>query len=142
MLPNYYGNTQSITTEIMTGNQKAMLWAVVATGAFSIAAALGKIALTEFHAIQILFIRQFFMLVFVMPFIIKSFPDCLKTRRPFMHGLRLLGAFTALLGGFWAIKLLPLTTAIVIGFSRVFLYPRWHFMCSGKTLIKPGSSLF
>jgi drug/metabolite transporter (DMT)-like permease len=37
-----------------------------------------------------------------------------------MHALRLVGAFVALSCGIWAVAVLPLTTAITLGFAQVF----------------------
>ena len=93
---------------------------MLATAFFATAAALAKIAVTEFHVLQILFFRQVVVFLSCLPTIATSFPDSLKTAYPGLHIARLSGAFIALSCGIWAVSVLPLTTAITLGFAQVF----------------------
>jgi len=87
---------------------------------FAIAAAFAKVAVTEYHVLQILFFRQIVVFLSSLPSIARSFPHSLKTQRPGLNSVRLTGAFVALSCGIWAVSVLPLTTAITLGFSQVF----------------------
>ncbi len=104
----------------MSSNLKGVLWALSATALFALAAALTKLASADYPVMQILFFRQMILLAGVAPAILSDFPRNLKTRRVGLHAFRLAGAFTALAGGFWAVAVLPLTTATVLAFSSVF----------------------
>ena len=103
-----------------SSNIKGLFWALLATALFAIVAAMAKFAVVEYHVLQILFFRQIVVFLSCMPSLMKSFPDGLKTEHPKMHGARLIGAFTALSCGIWAVSVLPLTTAITLGFAQTF----------------------
>ena len=113
---NYLGKG----TGDLSGNAGAILWALLATGLFSSAAAMAKIAAIEYHVLQILFFRQLVIFLFSLPSIARSFPEGVKTSRPGIHVIRLSGAFVALSCGIWAVAVLPLTTATTIAFAQVF----------------------
>jgi drug/metabolite transporter (DMT)-like permease len=104
----------------MNSNLQGILWSLGATALASIAAAMVKIAATDFHVLQILFFRQMVILVTVLPLALRSFPEGLKTTRPGLQAIRLAGAFVALTAGFWAVSQLPLTTATVLNFTKTF----------------------
>ncbi len=105
---------------IVSDNAKGILWALLATALFAIVAAMAKVAVREYHVLQILFFRQALVFLSCLPSIAKSFPESLKTRHPKIHAARLLGAFVALSCSIWAVAVLPLTTAITLGFVQVF----------------------
>ncbi|WP_259781928.1 DMT family transporter [Aestuariispira ectoiniformans] len=104
----------------MSNTSQAILLAFAATALFAIAAALAKVAVQEFHFLQILFVRQVIVLLSALPTLVRTFPASLKTGHPLTHGLRLLAAFTALSSGIWAVEVLPLTTAITLAFAQIF----------------------
>ena len=101
-------------------NAKGILWALVAALLYATAAAMAKVAVNEFHVLQILFFRQIVVFLSSLPSIAKSFPDSLKTEHSGIHVLRLVGAFVALFCGIWAVAVLPLTTAITLSFAQAF----------------------
>ncbi|MCY6380750.1 DMT family transporter [Hoeflea prorocentri] len=104
----------------LSGNTGGIVWGLLAAGLFSAVAAMAKIAVHEYHVLQILFFRQALIFVFSLPSIARSFPSSLKTSRPGIHAIRLSGAFVALSCGIWAVAVLPLTTATTITFAQVF----------------------
>jgi len=101
-------------------NIQGALWALLATGVFAMVAALAKLAVTEYHVLQILFFRQMMVLLSALPSISRDFPQSLKTQHPLAHVARLMGAFVALACGIWAVAVLPLTTAVTLGFAKAF----------------------
>lgn len=101
-------------------NIKGILWALLATALFAIVAAMAKVAVNDYHVLQILFFRQVIVFLSCLPSIAKSFPGSLKTQHPKTHGYRLIGAFVSLSCSIWAVAVLPLTTAITLGFTQVF----------------------
>ena len=104
----------------LSPNIQGILWALLATGLFATVAAMAKVAVTEFHVLQILFFRQIVVFLSSLPSIAKTFPQSLKTKHPMMHAVRLTGAFVALSTSIWAVAVLPLTTAITLAFAQVF----------------------
>ena len=80
---------------------------------------MAKAAVTEFHILQILFFRQMIVFLSTLPAISRSFPQALKTQHPTLHVARLIGAFTATSCVIWAVAVLPLSTAITLGFAQV-----------------------
>ena len=81
---------------------------------------MAKVAVADYHVLQILFFRQVAVFLSALPDIVRTFPDGLKTQRPGLHAARLIGAFTALSCGIWAVAVLSLTTATTLAFSQVF----------------------
>ncbi len=110
---------QQISSTV-SDNVKGILWALLATALFAIVAAMAKVAVKEYHVLQILFFRQILVFLSCLPSIARSFPGSLKTQHPNIHASRLLGAFVALSCSIWAVAVLPLTTAITLGFAQVF----------------------
>jgi len=101
-------------------NIKGIMWALLATGLFASVAAMAKLAVTDYHVLQILFFRQVMVFLSSLPSIASSFPQSLKTSHIGLHALRLTGAFVALSTSIWAVAVLPLTTAITLAFAQVF----------------------
>lgn len=118
----------------LSSNQKGVLLALVSTGLFALVAALAKIAVTEFHVLQILLFRQFVVFASCLPQLKQDFPKVLYTQYPKLHAARLMGAFTALSCGIWAVSVLPLTTATTLGFAQVFFVTLLAFLVLKENL--------
>lgn len=116
----YKDSSYNRQSQQATSNLNGIFWALIATAFFAIAAAMAKIAVKDYHVLQILFFRQLVVFVSSLPAISTSFPNSLRTKQPLLHIFRLLGAFVALSGGIWAVSVLPLTTATTLGFAQVF----------------------
>ncbi len=116
------------STPAISLNTRGVLWALLSFALFAVAAAMAKAASLEYHVLQILFFRQAVVFLSCLPSIAKSFPGSLKTEHPKLHATRLLGAFVALSGGLWALTLLPLTTAITLGFAQVLFVSLLAFL--------------
>jgi len=112
----------------MPQNIQAIRWALLSTALFAGVSALAKVAVVDYHVLQILFFRQVFVFLSAVPTVIKTFPHSLRTKHPGLHALRLIGGFVALSTGIWAVAVLPLTTAITLSFAQVFfvaLFALW-----------------
>ncbi|NKB52901.1 MAG: EamA family transporter [Rhizobiaceae bacterium] len=101
-------------------NMRGIGWALVAAAMFAFTAALAKVAIEDYHVLQILFFRQLVVLISSLPAIAPTFPDSLKTPHIKAHAIRLSGAFVALSCSIWAVAVLPLTTATTLAFAQVF----------------------
>lgn len=108
------------TADNSINNVRGILLALLSTALFTIVAAMSKIAVDDYHVLEILFFRQVVIFLSCVPSFKKSPLNSLKTQRPKMHLLRLCGAFLALSCGIWAVSVLPLTTALTLGFAQVF----------------------
>lgn len=104
----------------LNSNTRGILWGVAAAALFASVTALAKVAVQEFHVLQILFFRQIIVLLSALPQIAKDIPGSLRLRRPGLHAVRLAGAFTMLCCSIWAVAVLPLTTATTLSFAHVF----------------------
>jgi len=104
----------------MSNNTQGILWALVAAALFSVVIAMAKVAVNDYHVMQILFFRQVVVFLSSLPTTARAFPESLKSQRPGIHALRLIGAFIALSSGIWAVAVLPLTTATTLAFAQVF----------------------
>jgi len=112
----------------MPQNIQAIRWALLSTALFAGVSALAKVAVVDYHVLQILFFRQVFVFLSALPTVIKTFPHSLRTKHPGLHALRLIGGFVALSTGIWAVAVLPLTTATTLSFAQVFfvaLFALW-----------------
>ncbi|MGI9276368.1 MAG: hypothetical protein ACR2PT_16185 [Endozoicomonas sp.] len=70
----------------LSNNIRGILWALISTAMCAIAAAMAKLAVTEYHVLQILFFRQTIVFLSCLPATVKSFPCSLKTRHSVMPG--------------------------------------------------------
>ncbi len=107
------------TSTGLSGNARGILWGAAAAGLFAAVTAMAKVAVQEFHVLQIRFFRQIVVLLSASPQISKDIPGSLRMRRPGLHAVRLAGAFTMLCCSIWAVSLLPLTTATTLSFAHV-----------------------
>ena len=101
---------------------------------FSIADALAKWLGQTYEPVQIVFLRYFFGLIPVAVLVWHGGGlAVLRTRRPFMHALRALVVFTALLLLFSGLRRLPLAEAISVAFTA----PLFVTALSGPLLGEP-----
>ncbi len=88
--------------------------------AFSVVAALVKLAGTRLPVTQILLIRQLVMGVILIPVIVNNFPAIFKTQKIHLHLARIGCALVAMLCGFTAVIHMPLADATALAFARSF----------------------
>ena len=116
-------NTTSSTEDmdlVSPDNIKGILWALLANGLFATVATMAKLAVTVYHALQILLFRQIIAFLSSLTSIAKSFPQSLKTHHTGLRVVRLIGVFAALSTSIWAVAVFQLTTAITLAFAQVF----------------------
>lgn len=102
----------------MTPHNNAVYLALTATAIVALTGALTKAAAQDVPILEILFFRQMGVLASTLPALLRT-KSTLRTAKPALHSLRLLGAFIALSFGIWALAVLPLTTAITLSFLQV-----------------------
>ncbi|MTJ82365.1 MAG: DMT family transporter [Telmatospirillum sp.] len=118
----------------MSNSLKGALWALLATMLYAVIAAMGKVFVRDYHFLEVLLFRQIVVFLTAVPTLVSHFPDSFRTRRPVLHGLRLLGAFINLAAGVWAVALLPLATVVTLGFAQVFFVALLAVFFLGETV--------
>jgi len=105
-------------------------------------------------------VRQIVMIAIMAPTLVRTFPDSLKTQRPFLQLARIAVALIAMLAGFTAIINMPIADATAIGFAKSFFVTifaililketvgvrRWVAtligFCGVLVMLQPGSNGF
>jgi len=141
-------------------NMKGAVVLMLAAAGFALMTALIKLAGSRLHVTQILFLRQIGMIVMLLPFLVKNFPDSLRTQRLKLQLIRLMFALVAMLFGFTAIIHMPLADATAIGFAKSFFVTifavlilhetvgvyRWSAVVVGFVgvliMLQPGTDVF
>lgn len=101
-------------------NVKGALILMLAAFGFAIMVAMIKLAGTRLPVTQILFVRQLGMTIILIPYLVKAFPNSLKTTRPFLQFARIFLALIAMLCGFTAVINMQMADATAIGFAKSF----------------------
>ena len=109
----------------LSPNIRGFIFILIASATFPIMGTTVKYLTSELHPFQIAFFRCFFGFMIIMPLIIKkNTSKILHTKRYPMHVLRGLLGVGAMMAGFTALSMLPLATAVTLGFTRIlFLVP-------------------
>ena len=111
--------------EKLSPNVRGFIFILLASATFPIMGTTVKYLTSELHPFQIAFFRCIFGFIIIIPLIIKNNPlKILTTKRYSMHLLRGLLGVGAMMAGFTALSMLPLATAVTLGFTRIlFLVP-------------------
>ena len=117
LLYNYWNN--------LSNNIKGFIFILMASATFPIMGTIIKYLTSELHPFQIAFFRCFFGFIIILPFILKQNPlNVMKTSRFPLHFLRGLLGIGAMMAGFSALAMMPLASAVTLGFTRIlFLVP-------------------
>lgn len=118
----------------LPGNVRGSVWALLAAGVSVVQMTLVKLAGETLHLTEIIFCRQMIMLVFILPIIMRNFPEAFKTSYPFLHFVRICGALVAITMGFTAVIHLPLADATTIGFAKSFFVTIFAILILGETV--------
>ncbi len=95
---------------------RGALWILLSCACFSSIAALIRHASTELHPFEIVFFRNLFGLMFMVPWFLTRGRASLRTGRPLVHGFRALSGVGAMLCWFTAVTLMPLAEATALAF--------------------------
>ena len=109
----------------LSPNIKGFIFILLASATFPIMGTIVKYLTSELHPFQIAFFRCIFGFIIIVPLIIKNNPiKIISTKRFSMHLLRGFLGIGAIMAGFTALSLMPLATAVTLGFTRLlFLVP-------------------
>ena len=104
---------------------KAIFWALLGTIFMTAMSVLIKYLGNALPFVEVAWFRAFFGLIIICPFIVKRGGiRALYTKKLTMHLIRGVLAVMAMLSGFYAVTVLPLTLVTTLGFSRpLFMIP-------------------
>jgi len=118
----------------LPNNARGALILLFASAGFSIMAMLIKILGQRLHVTQIIFVRQFVMVMIMAPTLARDFPASIKTTRPFLQLARIATALVAMLTSFTALIHLPIADATAIGFAKSFFVTLFAILILGETV--------
>ena len=106
-------------------NIKGFIFILMASAAFPIMGAIIKYLTIDLHPFQVAFLRCFLGFLLILPLILRNEPSkIVNTNRFSMHLLRGIFGIGAIMAGFSALSMMPLASAVTLGFTRIlFLVP-------------------
>lgn len=93
------------------------LWMLLAAALFSVLNALIRQLSAELHPFQVVFFRNLFGLVFMLPWLLWAGRGMLRTTRLRGHIVRALTGLGAMLSWFYGVSVLPLGEAVALSFT-------------------------
>lgn len=96
---------------------KGILWMLLAAVFFSGLNTFIRLAATQVPVLEVVFFRNFFNLVFMLPWLLRIGLAALRTQRLGLHALRSGFGLCSMLLQFWAIALMPLAEATALSFT-------------------------
>jgi drug/metabolite transporter (DMT)-like permease len=93
------------------------LYMTAAAFCFSVMNVFVRLATEEMAALEVAFFRNFFALVFMLPWLIRSGFGALRTTRIKLHLLRSFFALLTMITWFSALAILPLSEAVALNFT-------------------------
>ena len=95
-----------------SGNIQGMVWILLASAVFAINFTLIRKLGAEIHAFELVFFRNLFGFLFLIPFLVRSGRQGLVPARPGLMALRGLMQTFALLFWYWALIVTPFAMAV------------------------------
>ncbi|NQV57782.1 MAG: DMT family transporter [Rhodospirillales bacterium] len=92
-------------------NLIGMAWMVMASAIFAVNFTIIRILSADFHVFELVFFRNLFGFVFILPFLIRAGRDSLIPKRPGLMGLRGVLQTFALMFWYYALIVAPFATA-------------------------------
>ena len=115
---------------------RSVIALMFAAFAFSLMAAMVKLAGTRLPVTQILLVRQLVMGVILIPIIVQDFPAIFITQKLPLHLTRVACALIAMLCGFTALIHMPLADATALAFAKSFFVTVFAVLWLGETVGK------
>lgn len=96
---------------------RGILWMIAAAVFFAGLNSAVRLASTQVHVFEVVFFRNFFNLIFMLPWLARMGLGALRTRRLGLHALRSTFGLISMFLQFSALALMPLAEATAISFS-------------------------
>jgi len=117
-------------------NVRGIVWILLSGIFFTVMSALIKVLGTRIPILEILFVRQAVLSLFVAPTVLRSPIRAFRTPYPGLHALRVTLSVIAMGAGFAAIVHMPLADAVAIGFSKSFFVTVFAIVILGETVTR------
>lgn len=101
----------------MVAPVKGALWMVFAAAAFAGMAGVVRHVSGHLHPFEIVFFRNFFGLVFMLPWLMRNGFGALKTRRLGLYTVRAILGVISMLAAFSAVAMMPIADAMALSFT-------------------------
>ena len=150
----------------LSPNHRGALWMIGASFGFTVNSAMVKTlvgpheTLGGLDVFQVAFARALFSFALVVPFLLRAGPTALRTRHPFLHGIRAFAGAAAMVCGFYAVGHLQLADFTALSFTQplfvtllavvllgeVVRWRRWLATAVGFAgvliMVRPGAGAF
>ncbi len=103
--------------ERLPASAKGALWMTTGAGFFAIVTGMIRYLSEDLHPFEIAFFRNFFGLMFMVPWLMRVGLMRLRTRRVRLYTVRGLTGMLAMLTWFYALSLMPLADAVALSFT-------------------------
>lgn len=121
---------------LIPSNVRGIIWILLSGVFFTAMAALIKVLGTRIPVLEILFVRQCVLSLFVAPTVLRSPVQAFRTPYPGLHALRVALSVVAMGAGFVAIVHMPLADAVAIGFSKSFFVTIFAILILHETVTR------
>jgi drug/metabolite transporter (DMT)-like permease len=113
---------------------RAVLYATGAIGLFTVMGGMVKWLIVSYPLSQIIFCRNLFALLPLLPFIVQAGVGSLRTSRPGGHVLRCGIGLASMITTFWSLAYLPLANQTAIGFAAPLFVTVLAALFLGETM--------
>ncbi len=101
----------------LPGSLRGALWMIAASAAFAAMNGSIRHISADVHPFEIAFFRNFFGLVFMLPWLMRAGLGALKTERLGLYTIRGLLGMAAMMAWFWSLSVMPLAEAVALNFT-------------------------
>lgn len=123
-----------MTTDVHSTTSRAVLLMLGATLMLASMHGLVRLLSSDMHPFMIVFFRNLFGLVAILPLLLRAGFGSLKTRHPRLHMLRAGVGIIAMLGWFYALSKVPIANATALSFSTTIFATVSAWLFLGETL--------
>ena len=99
------------------GTVRGAVWMVLSGACFASMTAVIRHLSVDLHAFEIVFFRNALGLVFLLPWLWRGGLAGVRTRRPGLHGLRVVIGLSAMMCWFTAVTMMPIAEATALSFT-------------------------
>ncbi len=111
------GDHLSARLRVIPAPVQGALFMTAAAFCFSVMNVFVRLATEQMAALEVAFFRNFFALLFLLPWLARAGLEPLRTKRIKLHFLRSLFALATMISWFSALALLPLSDAVALNFT-------------------------
>lgn len=123
-----------MTSDVQSTTTRAVLFMLGATVMLASMHGLVRLLSSDLHPFIIVFFRNLFGLITVLPLLLKAGLGSLKTQHPRLHMIRAGVGIVAMLGWFYALSKVPIANATALSFSTTIFATVCAWLFLGEVL--------